>query len=108
MKHFLFKNVDIYLGENKQENWKLLETSCENEFFIHLNSFPSGHVKVQTETFDQEIILYAGKICRQYSKYKNLKDIKICYCKYSNLLKGKEIGEVIFKSNRKVKKLKLK
>ena len=107
MKQFLFKNINIYLGENKEENWNLLETSCENDVFVHLNSFPSGHVKIENETCDQEIILYAGEICKQHSKYKNLKDVKICYCKYGNVLKGEKIGEVEFKSNRQVKKIKL-
>ena len=107
MKQFVFKNTNIFLGENKDENWNLIETSSENDFFVHLNSFPSGHVKIENKTFDQEIILYAGKICKQHSKYKNLKNLKICYCKYSNVLKGKKTGEVFFKSNRQVKKMKL-
>ena len=107
MKQFTFKEINIFLGENKDDNWNLIETSCGNDFFVHLNSFPSGHVKIQTDIFNQEIILHAGNICKQYSKYKNLRDLKICYTKYSNVLKGKEIGEVVFKSNRKVKYLKL-
>lgn len=107
MKQFVFKNTNIFLGENKEENWELLETSNENDVFVHLNSFPSGHVKIENKTFDQEIILHAGEICKQHSKYKNLKNLKICYCKYSNVLKGRKNGEVVFKSNRQVKKMKL-
>ena len=107
MKQFKFKGVNIYVGENKDENWNLLDKSHPNDFFVHLNSFPSGHVKIETYIFDIEIILYAGKICKEYSKYKNLKDLKICYCNYENVLKGETKGEVVFKSNRKVKKIKL-
>jgi len=107
MKQFIFKEIKILLGENKEENWNLLETSCGNDLFVHLNSFPSGHVKIENDTFDQEIILYAGEICKQHSKYKNLRNLKICYTKYSNVFKGETTGEVIFKSNKKVKYLKL-
>ena len=64
--------------------------NCDYIWF-HLNSFPSGHVKIENENFNQEIILYAGEICKQHSKYKNLKDVKICYCKYGNVLKGEKI-----------------
>lgn len=108
MKHFTFKEAKIYLGEDKHENWNLLETSQPDNFFVHLNSFPSGHIKIQTNhEINQEIILYAGDICKKHSKYKNLKNLKICYCKYSNLLKGEKVGEVLFKSNRQVKKITL-
>jgi predicted ribosome quality control (RQC) complex YloA/Tae2 family protein len=107
MKQFIFKNINIFLGENKEENWNLLETSNENDFFVHLNSFPSGHVKIETEMFNQEIIRHAGEICKQNSKYKILKNLKICYCKYSNVFKGKKMGEVVFKSNRQIKTIKL-
>lgn len=107
MKQFIFKNINIYLGEDRKENWFLLETSRPDDVFVHLNSFPSGHVRTETSIFNIEVILHAGKICRQYSKYKKLKDLKICYCKYSNVLKGKKKGEVLFKSNRQVKKIKL-
>lgn len=107
MKQFVFKNTNIFLGENKEENWNLLEISNENDVFVHLNSFPSGHVKIENEISNQEIILYAGEICKQHSKYKNLKNLKICYCKYSNVIKGKKTGEVFFKSNRQVKTIKL-
>ena len=103
MKTFFYKNTNIILGENKHENWKLLKISDPEHFFIHLNSFPSGHVVVQNDIYNEEIVKYAGQICKNHSKYKNLKDIKICYCKYKNILKGDEIGEIYFKSNRQVK-----
>jgi len=107
MKHFVYNEINIYLGEDKHENWNLIETSRPNDIFVHLNSFPSGHVKIEMDIFDIEIVVYAGNICRQYSKYKHLKDLKICYCRYDNILKGDKTGEVVFKSNRKVKKIKL-
>ena len=86
MKQFVFLNTNIFLGEDKYENWNLLETSSENDLFVHLNSFPSGHVKIETETFNQEIILHAGEICKQHSKYKNLKNILLHMIKFASYL----------------------
>jgi predicted ribosome quality control (RQC) complex YloA/Tae2 family protein len=102
MKHFMFKHIKIHLGENKYENWELLESSKPCDIFLHLNSFPSGHIKIEMDIFNSEIIRYAGEICKKYSKYKNLKNIKICYCTYNNVYKTQKIGEVTFKSNKKV------
>ena len=105
MKIFLYEGINIVLGENKYENWELLEKSKPEHFFVHLNSFPSAHIVIQNDIYHENIVKYAGEICKKYSKYKNLKDIKICYCKYENILKGENIGEIYFKSKRKVKNM---
>ena len=35
MKQFIFKNINIYLGEDRKENWSLLETSRPDDVFVH-------------------------------------------------------------------------
>ena len=36
---------------------------------------------------------------------KNLKNVKVCYTKCSNLKKGSDVGSVIYKSKRQVKRV---
>ena len=49
----------------------------------------------------------AAKICKDNTKYKNIRNIKVDYCRCSNLFKGLVIGEVIFHSKRQVKQVKI-
>lgn len=90
------------IGKNAEENWSLLDIN-ENFYWFHLNSFPSCHVIIEDENPDDEDISFAASLCKNNTKYKNLKNLKICYTKCSNLKKGTDIGSVIFKSKRKVK-----
>ena len=104
MKYFIFNEIQIVLGENSEENWELIEKfKNKNVYWLHLNSFSSGHVIILTNNISDSLLKYCGNICRRYSKYKNLKNIKICYTHISNIKKGKDKGEVMFNSNRKVK-----
>lgn len=109
MKYFKYQNINILLGQNAKENNKLI-ISCKNSNYIwlHLNSFSSGHILIESENLDEKLLQYAGKICLYNTKYKNQKNIKCCYSTISNLILTEREGEVEFKSNRKVKYVILK
>jgi len=100
---------DIYvLGENAQDNWNILNNANPENYFFHLSSFPSCYVILICE--DQpttEQIIKAAEICRNTTKYRNLRNIKVDYCPCSNVKKGNVVGEAIFVSNRKVKQIKI-
>ena len=106
MKELLINNIVCKIGCNSKENWELLDSSKDNHLFFHLSSFPSCYVILQTDNLDDEdAIKKAAFQCKINTKYKNLKNIKVDYCYVSNLEKGEIQGEVIFKSNKKVKKI---
>ena len=107
MKHFEYNGYNIKLGENAAENHSLVELSCSNYTWIHLKSFPSGHVVIDCKSPDKNTIQYAANICLQGTKQKNLKDIYVSITNISNLLTTDKIGQVEFKSNKKVKKIKI-
>ena len=75
----------------------------KNFIWMHLHSFPSGYIIIESENPTHEILELAGNLCKSHTKYKNIKNLKICYTAISNLIKGEKVGEVYFKSNRKVK-----
>ena len=96
------------IGENAKENWKLLDNSDKNHYFFHLSSFPSCYVILECEKKPLlGIIKDVAKICKNNTKYRNLRNLKVDYCQCSNVIKGEKVGEVIFKSNRKVKQVKV-
>lgn len=101
MKEEVFNETTIIIGKNAQENWDIIDFDSD-DIWLHLNSFPSCHVIIKDNDPDIETITYAAKLCRDNTKYKNLKNLKVCYTKCNNLNKGKDPGSVTYKSKRKV------
>ena len=107
-KKHLIRNINIKLGENAKENWKLLDNADKNYWWIHLDAYPSGYVIIEDEDPPEEVIQDAMTICKDNTKYKKMRNLYFCMTQIKNLKKEDEIGEVSFKSNKKVKKIKLK
>lgn len=106
MKIEIKDDITIKIGRNKEENWEMLQTNPKFTW-LHLNSFPSGYVIIESENPDNEMIQYAAYLCKNNTKYKNVKNLKICYTLIENVIKGEKVGEVYFKSNRKVNTIKI-
>lgn len=114
MKSVEYKNIIFFIGQNAKENWDILDNSLKiNEDFIwfHLNSFPSPYIIMHSTINDinkddlQDILYYAANLCKDNSKYKNLKDLKICYTSLKKLKKTTKIGEIIIKGKKNIIKL---
>jgi predicted ribosome quality control (RQC) complex YloA/Tae2 family protein len=102
MKRENYNGTSIIVGQNAQENWDIID--FQSSFvWLHLNSFPSCHVIIESENPDEDIMAFAAQLCKENTKYKNLKNLKVCYTKCSNLQKGIDIGSVVYKSKRQVK-----
>lgn len=107
MKMETFEEKIIKIGQSAKENWDLIDNSNQKYIWLHLDSFPSCHVVIEDENPSNELLLEGARLCKEYTKYRNLKNLKICYTTISNLIKGQEIGSVTYKSNRKVKYIQL-
>jgi len=88
MKTEIFEETNIKIGQNAQENWNLIDVSNQNYIWMHLNSFPSCYVVIENEDPSNELLVEGARLCKDNTKYKNMKDIKICYTTISNLIKG--------------------
>jgi len=102
MKTDEYNNNKIIIGQTAQENWDIIDFECDY-IWLHLNSFPSCHVIIENDSPDENTLAYAAELCKNNTKYRNLKNIKICYTRCNNLKKGPDTGSVIYKSKRKVK-----
>lgn len=111
MKEIFIENIKCKIGNNAQENWNLLEMASDNHLFFHLSSFPSCYVILELEDEIKDFFILnkilekAALECKLNTKYKNLKNIKVDYCLVSNVIKGDILGEVYYKSNRKIKNI---
>jgi len=88
MKTEIFEETNIKIGQNAQENWNLIDVFNQNYIWMHLNSFPSCYVVIENEDPSNELLVEGARLCKDNTKYKNMKDIKICYTTISNLIKG--------------------
>ena len=55
MKEFTEDETIIKLGKNAEENWALLDTD-ENYIWMHLNSYPSGHIIIECDNPSNEML----------------------------------------------------
>ena len=114
MKIFDYENIQYNLGQTAKENWELLDALKEenNEYiWFHLNSFPSPYVIMKSDLIEiseqshSDYLIYGATLCRDNTKYRNLKDLKVCYTRLKKLKKGDKIGEVIIKGKTGIIKL---
>tara|TARA_B100001094_G_scaffold50642_1_gene46238 strand:+ start:1073 stop:1441 length:369 start_codon:yes stop_codon:yes gene_type:complete len=108
------KPVVISSGQNAQDNFDLIDKYAAGVegaelFWFHLESFSSPHVilEVPAEVVEKETYI---RIAAEYTKsctkkHKNRPNLVIIYTPLFNVVKTENVGEVFFKSNRKVKKI---
>ncbi len=89
-------NFVLYrLGQNANDNHLLIDDADKNDWWIHLNDYPSGHCIIERTEIDKDDIIYASNLIKENSKYRNFKKLKFCYTQVKNLKKTKNPGEVI-------------
>jgi|TARA_B110000967_G_scaffold190926_1_gene216095 predicted ribosome quality control (RQC) complex YloA/Tae2 family protein len=101
MKTIVSGETNIIIGENAKENWELLDTN-QNYLWLHLRSFPSCFVIIQDDSPSNLTLLEAACLCKQNTKYRDLRNVKVNYTKISNIQKADKCGAVTFISNRQV------
>lgn len=108
MKTVVYKDSIIHIGQNAKENWQILSKASQKSLIFHLKSFPSPYVILTNgDNYDMETIEYCAKLCLENSKMKNLRNVYIEYTVVSNVTKGDIIGEMVYKSCKKVQKIKV-
>lgn len=114
MKKIIYNNIEYCIGQTAKDNWELLDTlQQENSEYIwfHLNSFSSPYVIMKSTLLElpdnscNDFLTYGANLCKQNTKYRYLKDIKVCYTTLKKLKKGQQVGEVIIKGKPVILKL---
>lgn len=103
MKKVEYNDITYIIGENAQDNWYILDLyKKENDKFIwfHLNSFSSAYVIMCSTINDidksqlNDYLYYGAELCKNNTKYRNLKNLKIIYTTLKKISKTNTIGEV--------------
>jgi predicted ribosome quality control (RQC) complex YloA/Tae2 family protein len=107
MKRYHIEEIQIIVGQNVKDNDELLCKYGKTDYiWLHLKSFPSAHVVIMHNRPSIETLHFAASLCKDSTKYKNLKNCMISYTPYTNVCKTNVLGAVNFKSNKKVLTLK--
>jgi predicted ribosome quality control (RQC) complex YloA/Tae2 family protein len=112
-------NIIYKIGKNDEGNFNLIDESDKDDLWFHINNKPSCHVIARLQNirfttqdndlpnyydihFDtlenkqkQQIIKQGALICKQFSKFKSEKNIKVDYTKIKNVFKTEIIGSVM-------------
>lgn len=106
MKQLYINEILCIIGSNSKENWQIFDESNENNILFHLSSFPSCYVILKNDDLpDDQTLKEASKLCKMNTKYKNIPNLKVDYTQCKNIIKGDKEGEIIYKSNKKVKQI---
>lgn len=92
---------EVVIGSNAKENWDIIKNSEPGHIWFHLNSFPSPHVIIRSHEPTEFEIMEAAYLCKDNSKYKNIRNIKVVYTRVHNLELAKEVGSVHIISKRR-------
>jgi len=95
--------TDYIIGKSAKNNWEIFDEAKSFHTWFHLDSFSSPYVILNKEDITKDDIIECAQACKNNSKYKNIPNIKIVYCRIDNLKKGDTIGSVFIKSHRKCK-----
>lgn len=96
------KEYYIYVGKNASDNWKLIDEAKQHDIWLHLGgNYSSPHVVVSPKKkmkIHKSAINFGAFLCKEYSKYKEHKDIPIVYAFVRNIHKNtKKVGSVYVK-----------
>ena len=104
--------ITIKLGISAADNITLIRSSQPSWMWLHLDTIASGHVVIETDVLDQNLIDFAAHVClgavsskkqKGAIYFKNNQQLfNVVVTKISNLLIDLdylELGEVEFKSN---------
>jgi predicted ribosome quality control (RQC) complex YloA/Tae2 family protein len=88
----------IIIGQNKHENFLIIDESVDTDVWFHVDGEPSCHVILKNEDKLHDIPIQVLKrcayLCKINSKAKHQQKCSVIYTQIKNVLKTEEIGKV--------------
>ena len=94
MREFINNSIIFKVGENAEDNWKIILAADRNSWWLHADNCPSTHIIIDTDEVLEDDIQYAFSLCKAYTKRKVTSYV---LTRVSNLKLGSKPGEVFFK-----------
>ena len=94
----LNREITFYVGQNKHENFDVIDKGQPDDLWFHSNDMSSCHVIANVpddlSNKQKKYVIKAGALlCKKYTnKLKNLNNVEIIYTKIKNVTKTKTPG----------------
>ena len=104
----LDRDITFYIGQNKNDNFDVIDKGKPNDLWFHAQGVSSCHVVAvipnDISKKDRRYIIKTGALlCKKYTnKIKNIKSVEIVYTQIKNIEKTSVSGCVIIKNNKKI------
>jgi predicted ribosome quality control (RQC) complex YloA/Tae2 family protein len=105
---FNHKSVEyiIHIGQNKEENFTIIDASICSDIWFHVDGMPSCHVVLKTSekmnSIPHQVIKRCAYLCKINSKAKTQSKCKISYTTINNVKKTDIVGQVEVKNSKSV------
>jgi predicted ribosome quality control (RQC) complex YloA/Tae2 family protein len=93
---------DIYtikIGQNKSDNWSLLDCSNPENIWFHVSGAPSAYVILDTvcniNDIPSRVIYRCAVLCNKRSKSRKDRTSVVNYTYVKYVTKGENVGEVV-------------
>jgi len=98
-------SIEYVIGQNAQDNFDIIDDAEQYHWWFHIEGQSSGHVIAKCDdNIDKKTIRYVIKqgavICKQYSKYANMKNVKIVCARVRDVTKTDKIGAVTLNNSK--------
>jgi predicted ribosome quality control (RQC) complex YloA/Tae2 family protein len=97
---FIFEKQEytIHIGQSREENTELVNTSDPENIWFHVANAPSSHVVLKTTCKVKEVPLQVIKrcacLCKSHSKSKSVPKCDIIYTQIENIESTEIVGQV--------------
>jgi predicted ribosome quality control (RQC) complex YloA/Tae2 family protein len=101
---FLYNNIEytIYVGQNKTENWELIDAAEQRDIWFHIENMASCHVvlqnveKVKLRDIPKQVIKRCAYLCKINSSVlvKTMSKCNVIYTPISEVVKTDIVGQV--------------
>ena len=101
---FQHKSVEyvIEIGQNKQDNFDIIDSANDTDIWFHVQDIPSCHVILKTEekirNIPHQVLKRCAYLCKINSKAKTLPKCEISFTTINNVTKTNIIGQVQIKN----------
>ena len=104
---FEYKSTEyiIQIGQNRHDNFSIIDDASENDIWFHVEGMPSCHVILKTHentSTPRQVIKRCAYLCKIHSKAKTLKTCVVSYTTINNVSKTDVIGQVNVQNCKKV------
>lgn len=97
----------IKIGQNKTENWRLLDNSNPQNIWFHVSDAPSAYVVLETvcmiEDVPMKVIYRCAVLCKMRSKSSKERHSNINYTYVKYVSEGEFEGEAIVTNSKKIR-----